>query len=123
MLRVRRAGGCSGTSIGTPNSEGDFKLRGLRETFALGGCVDVDVDAVLGTMVDDGILPGPASKSNVTSMLNREGDGCSAATGTGTNAGLGGRFDGDNVVIMEDLMYLSFDEDARGVDLLALSIF
>lgn len=88
-----------------PNSEGDFKLRGWSAR------LDDCVDALLGTMVDDGILPGPASKSSVTSMLNLEGEGCSAAGDV-----LGGRFDGDTVVgIAEALMNLSFEVEASGM--------
>ena len=88
-----------------PNSEGDFKLRGWS------AILDDCVDALLGTMVDDGILPGPASKSSVTSMLNLEGEGCSAA-----GAVLGVRFDGDDVVgITEALMNLSFEVEAFGM--------
>ena len=103
-----------------PNSEGDFKLRGWSERFVpvleLYGCIDVD--AVLGIMVDDGILPGPASKSSVTSMLNLDGDGCSAAAADG--AAFDKRFDGDAAVFIrigfiEDDMYLSFDVEVRGI--------
>ena len=65
---------------------------------------------MLGTMVDDGILPGPASKSSVTSMLNLEGEGCS-----GAGAVFGGRFDGDAAVgITDALMNLSFEVEAFG---------
>ena len=55
-----------------PSSEGDFKLRGFKARF---DCVDDPQP--LGAMVDVGILPGPASKSKVTSMLKLDGEGCS----------------------------------------------
>ena len=128
MLRVRRAGGCSGAAIGMPNSEGDFKFRGWNWSWSWSaGSVTVLVNAVLGIIVDDGILPGPASKSNVTSMLNLDGDGCSAPA-PAVAAGFVRRFGGDAaafvlVAFMEDDMYLSFDVEARGSILVLCVLF
>lgn len=102
MMASFRFGDGSGASVRTPNSEGDFRFLGCKVTFR----VD-DFDSLLGTMVAVGILPGPASKSNVTSMLNLEGDGCSTAGG-----GRGGRVDavaGDGVPVGGNVADTFFD--------------
>ena len=109
MMLSLRCGDCPGASVRMPNSDGDFRFLGCKLTFK------IEFDSSLGTMVAVGILPGPASKSNVTSMLNFEGEGCSTAGG-----GRGGRVDADDAVdavlltgnvmddrgFLEDFMYL-----------------
>ena len=96
MMLSLRCGDCSGASVRMPNSDGDFRFLGCKLTFKF------EFDSSLGTMVAVGILPGPASKSNVTSMLNFEGEGCSTAGG-----GRGGRVDADAAVDAGDTVLLT----------------